>query len=66
MTGRRLVMVGNGMAGLACLDAILRRDPSWEVIVFGDEPQLGYAASCVIVSSLLQSPASNAVSRMRL
>ena len=34
MSGRRLVMVGNGMAGLACLDAILQRDPSWQVTVF--------------------------------
>ena len=32
MSGRRLVMVGNGMAGLACLDAILAREP----VVAGD------------------------------
>lgn len=51
MTGRRLVMVGNGMAGLACLDAILQRDPAWDVTVFGDEPQLGY--NRILLSTLL-------------
>jgi NAD(P)H-nitrite reductase large subunit len=44
-------MVGNGMAGLACLDAILQRDPSWNVTVFGDEPQLGY--NRILLSTLL-------------
>ena len=49
--GRRLVMIGNGMAGLACLDAILQREPSWEATVFGDEPQLGY--NRILLSTLL-------------
>jgi nitrite reductase (NADH) large subunit len=44
-------MVGNGMAGLACLDAILQREPSWQTTVFGDEPQLGY--NRILLSSLL-------------
>jgi nitrite reductase (NADH) large subunit len=51
MTGRKLVMIGNGMAGLACLDAILTREPSWEVTVFGEEPQLGY--NRILLSTLL-------------
>jgi len=57
MTGRRLVMVGNGMAGLACLDAILQREPSWETTVFGDEPQLGY--SRILLSTLLAGECSD-------
>jgi nitrite reductase (NADH) large subunit len=49
--GRRLVMIGNGMAGLACLEAILQREPSWEATVFGDEPRLGY--NRILLSTLL-------------
>jgi hypothetical protein len=56
MSGRRLVMVGNGMAGLACLDAILQRDPSWQSTVFGDEPQLGY--NRILLSTLLAGECS--------
>jgi nitrite reductase (NADH) large subunit len=48
---KRLVMIGNGMAGLACLEAILRREPSWETTVFGEEPQLGY--NRILLSTLL-------------
>jgi nitrite reductase (NADH) large subunit len=44
-------MVGNGMAGLACLDAILQREPSWRASVFGDEPQLGY--NRILLSTLI-------------
>jgi len=58
MSERRLVMVGNGMAGLACLDAILQRDPSWRVTVFGDEPQLGY--NRILLSTLLAGECSDA------
>ena len=49
--GRRLVMIGNGMAGLACLDAILQREPSWQTTVFGEEPQLGY--NRILLSTLI-------------
>jgi nitrite reductase (NADH) large subunit len=51
VSGRSLVVVGNGMAGLACLDALLAREPSWQVSVFGDEPQLGY--NRILLSTLL-------------
>ncbi len=51
MSGRRLVMIGNGMAGLACLEAILQREPAWHATVFGDEPQLGY--NRILLSTLL-------------
>ncbi len=58
MSGRRLVLVGNGMAGLACLDALLQRDSAWQVTVFGDEPQLGY--NRILLSSLLAGECSAA------
>jgi nitrite reductase (NADH) large subunit len=48
---QKLVMIGNGMAGLACLDAILARDPSWNASVFDEEPQLGY--NRILLSSLI-------------
>jgi nitrite reductase (NADH) large subunit len=51
VSGRRLVLVGNGMAGLACLDAALRHDPGWRVTVFGEEPALGY--NRILLSSVL-------------
>jgi nitrite reductase (NADH) large subunit len=49
-------MVGNGMAGLACLDAVLSREPSWETTVLGDEPQLGY--NRILLSTLLAGDCS--------
>ena len=54
--GRKLVMIGNGMAGLACLDAILARDPSWETTVFGEEAQLGY--NRILLSTLIAGECS--------
>ena len=33
----RLVVVGNGMAGIACLEQILTYGPSFAITVFGDE-----------------------------
>ena len=51
MSARRLLMIGNGMAGLACLGAILQREPAWQVTVFGDEPQLGY--NRILLSTLI-------------
>jgi nitrite reductase (NADH) large subunit len=56
MSGQRLVLVGNGMAGLACIDAVLQRDPSWQASVFGDEPVLGY--NRILLSSVLAGECS--------
>jgi nitrite reductase (NADH) large subunit len=39
---QRLVVVGNGMAGMACLDQILRHKPPFQVTVFGDETYPNY------------------------
>jgi len=38
----RLVVVGNGMAGMACLGEILRHSPKFRVTVFGDETHVNY------------------------
>jgi nitrite reductase (NADH) large subunit len=47
----RLVMVGNGMAGMACLEQILGYGPQFEITVFGDETHVNY--NRVLLSSVL-------------
>lgn len=42
MTGRRVVIVGNGMAGSRVVEELLRRDPSLRVTVFGAESRPAY------------------------
>jgi nitrite reductase (NADH) large subunit len=39
---RRLVVVGNGMAGVACVEHILKRNPEFEITIFGDETHVNY------------------------
>jgi len=48
---KRLVVVGNGMAGMACLEQILAYTPRFEVTVFGDETHVNY--NRVLLSSVL-------------
>jgi nitrite reductase (NADH) large subunit len=48
---RRLVVVGNGMAGIACLEQILKYSPPFQVTVFGDETHVNY--NRVMLSSVL-------------
>jgi len=54
---KRLVVVGNGMAGFACLQQILQRPHDFEITVFGDEPRANYDRN-VLASVLagLKSP----------
>jgi nitrite reductase (NADH) large subunit len=47
----RLVVVGNGMAGMACLDQILKHQPHYRVTVFGDETHVNY--NRILLSSVL-------------
>ena len=47
----RLVVVGNGMAGMACVEQILTYAPPFEVTVFGDETHVNY--NRVLLSSVL-------------
>jgi nitrite reductase (NADH) large subunit len=48
---KKLVVVGNGMAGMACLEQILKYGPRFDVTVFGDETHLNY--NRIMLSSVL-------------
>lgn len=39
---KQLVVVGNGMAGVACVEQILKRQHDFEITIFGDEPHVNY------------------------
>lgn len=53
----KLVVVGNGMAGLACLERILERAPGrFDITVFGAEHHPGY--NRILLSSVLAGEAS--------
>src|SRR6187455_3024938 len=47
----RLVVVGNGMAGMACLEQILTYEPGFQITVFGDETHVNY--NRILLSSVL-------------
>ncbi len=47
----RLVVVGNGMAGIACVEQILRHSPKFAITVFGDETHVNY--NRILLSSVL-------------
>lgn len=51
MERKHLVVVGNGMAGMACLDQILQRKPYFGVTVLGEEPHCNY--NRILLSSVL-------------
>ncbi|MBV9180134.1 MAG: NAD(P)/FAD-dependent oxidoreductase [Acidobacteria bacterium] len=48
---QKLVVVGNGMAGTACVEQILRHAPRFEITVFGDETYVNY--NRILLSSVL-------------
>src|SRR6478752_3548447 len=39
---QQLVVVGNGMAGVACVEQILKFDHNYEITIFGDETHVNY------------------------
>jgi nitrite reductase (NADH) large subunit len=47
----RLVVVGNGMAGMGCIEQILKHAPRFDITVFGDETHVNY--NRVLLSSVL-------------
>src|SRR5687767_6982598 len=51
MERKHLVVVGNGMAGMACLDQILQRKPYFNVTVLSEEPHTNY--NRILLSSVL-------------
>jgi nitrite reductase (NADH) large subunit len=48
---KKLVVVGNGMAGVACVEQILRHAPKFEITIFGDETHVNY--NRILLSSVL-------------
>jgi nitrite reductase (NADH) large subunit len=48
---KRLVVVGNGMAGVACVEHILKYRHDFEITIFGDETHVNY--NRVLLSSVL-------------
>jgi nitrite reductase (NADH) large subunit len=48
---KRLVVVGNGMAGMACVEQILTYTGRFEITVFGDETHVNY--NRIMLSSVL-------------
>ena len=47
----KLVVVGNGMAGTACVEQILKYSPRFEITVFGDETHVNY--NRILLSAVL-------------
>lgn len=53
MEKKRLVLVGNGMAGVRCIEEILKLDPTGlDITIFGTEPHVNY--NRILLSSVLQ------------
>jgi len=48
---KRLIVVGNGMAGMACVEQILKHDKRFAITVFGDETHVNY--NRIMLSSVL-------------
>jgi nitrite reductase (NADH) large subunit len=48
---QRLVVVGNGMAGVACVEQILKHGRKFDVTIFGDETYVNY--NRILLSSVL-------------
>src|SRR6187399_17660 len=54
---RQLVVVGNGMAGVSCVEQILKHSPRFEVTIFGDETHANY--NRILLSSVLAGEKSS-------
>ena len=48
---KRLVVVGNGMAGVACVEQILKHSNDFQITIFGDETHVNY--NRIMLSSVL-------------
>ncbi|MGH9662700.1 MAG: FAD-dependent oxidoreductase, partial [Bryobacteraceae bacterium] len=47
----QLIVVGNGMAGVACLEQILKHAPKFQITLFGEETRVNY--NRILLSSVL-------------
>ena len=48
---KKLVVVGNGMAGVACVEQILKYRHDFDITIFGDETHVNY--NRILLSSVL-------------
>ena len=48
---KRLIVVGNGMAGVACVEQILKHSNDFQITIFGDETHVNY--NRIMLSSVL-------------
>ena len=53
-----LVVVGNGMAGVACVEEILKYDQKFRITIFGDETHTHYDRTLLspVLAGLKPSP----------
>lgn len=57
MNRKKLVVVGNGMAGVRCVEEILKLDPErFQITIFGSEPRPNY--NRILLSKVLQGNSS--------
>ncbi|MEY9867418.1 nitrite reductase (NADH) large subunit [Peribacillus sp. B2I2] len=57
MYKQKLVLIGNGMAGLRCVEAIIMNNPNaFEITIFGSEPHVNY--NRILLSTVLQGNTS--------
>ncbi len=54
---KQLVVVGNGMAGVACVEQILKHQHDYEITIFGDETHVNY--NRILLSSVLAGEKSS-------
>ena len=54
---RSLVVVGNGMAGIACVEQILKHTAQFDITIFGDETHVNY--NRILLSSVLAGEKSS-------
>ncbi len=40
-----LILAGNGMSGVACVEELLKSDEAFDITIFGDEPHTNYDRS---------------------
>ena len=53
MTKQKLIVIGNGMAGMRCVEEILIHSPDcFDITVFGSEPHVNY--NRILLSTVLQ------------
>ena len=47
---QQLVVVGNGMAGVSCVEQILKQPHEFDITIFGDETHVNYNRPCLLLA----------------